>query len=74
MFKHLANDASEGNRLVVCCERLVTLFKNEGACLSKLILMIGVISSRSSLSRKGSSLSGAATLSGFRFVSSFGKC
>ena len=39
--------------------------------LSKMILMIGVISSRGSLSRRGLSLSGPAALLGFRFLSSF---
>ena len=39
--------------------------------LSNMILMIGVISSRSSLSRRGLSLSGPAALLGLRFFKSF---
>ena len=77
MFKHLAKDASEGKGSVICCQRLKTgmtfafiqsawsfpVFKD----LSKIICMIGAISSRSSLSRRGLSLSGLAALPGLRF-------
>ena len=74
MFEYLAKNTGEGNSSVIGCQRFVAFFKR-GITLafvqsagslpvcydrSKMTLMIGAVSSRSSLSKRGLSLSGPA--------------
>ena len=84
VFKHLAKNASQGNGSVIFCQSLspflktgmtLAVIQSAGSLpvckdLSKMTLMIGAISSLSSLNRRGLSLSGPAALPGFRFFRS----
>ena len=86
MFEHLAKNAGEGNGSVIGCQRFVTFFLKTGITLSfvqsagsfpvcsdrsKITLMIGAISSHSSLSKRGLSISGSAALPCLRLWSNF---
>ena len=85
MFEYLAKNTGEGNRSVIGCQRFVAFLKTGIALAfvqsagslpvcndrSKMTSMIGKISSRSSLSKRGLSLSGPAALQGLRLWSDF---
>ena len=85
MSEHLAKDAGEGKGSVIGCQRFVAFFEN-GHCISlcpaagslpvfndrsKMTLMTEAISSRSSRSKRGLSISGPAALPGLRLWSNF---
>ena len=81
MFEYLAKNTGEGNRPEICRLFLKTgitlAFVQSAGSLpvcndrSKMTLMIGAFSSRSSLGKRGLSLSGPAALSGLRLWSNF---